>query len=104
MGGQLGIEYQFTGKCSGTFFPEFDKTKDLIVLVGFSNLGIGVAKHPLLGILSQESEDSLLLSTAFGNVVFSTRASSPWKGMVWKSKSKEQPRPRPRLPWHQTKD
>lgn len=80
MGGQLGIEDELSGKGSGTLFPEFDKTKDLIVLVGFSNLGIGVAKHPPIGILSQESEDSLLLSAAFGNVVFFDQGIFPVEG------------------------
>jgi hypothetical protein len=65
--GKLRIEYQFTfsEKSSVTFFPEFNKTKNLIVLVGFSNLGISASKQPLIGILSQESDDTLLPSAAF---------------------------------------
>ena len=65
IGGQLGIEDQLTGKRSGTFFPEFNKTKNLIVLIGFSNLGIGIAEYPLIGILSQKGKNSLLPSAAF---------------------------------------
>ena len=49
-------------------------------MIGFSNLGIGIAKHPLIGILSQESEDSLLSSAAFGNVVFFDQGIFPVEG------------------------
>jgi len=65
VGGELGVKDQLLRKGSRACFPKVDEAEDLVMLIAFSNLGIGVAKDAGVGILSQKRQDALLPSAAF---------------------------------------
>jgi hypothetical protein len=46
--------------------PEIDEAEDLLGLLAFTDIGIGVAEHLGIGVLRQEGEDAGLAVTALG--------------------------------------
>src|SRR4030042_4424315 len=70
IGRQLGVKDQFLRKFPRAFPPELDESKDLLILLVLSQLSIGIAENPLLGILGQESKNSFLPATPLRNIMF----------------------------------
>ena len=66
IGGQLGVKDQFLGKFPGSLLPELDESKDLLILLVLSQLSIGIAEHPFLGILGQEGQNPFLPAAPLG--------------------------------------
>ena len=46
-----------------------DEAENLIVLLFFSQLPVGVAKNSRIGVLGEKSQDSFLPPTSFGDVM-----------------------------------
>src|SRR4030067_1207066 len=59
-GRQPGVKDQFFWKLSRSLLPELDESKDLLILLVLSQLAIGIAENPLLGILGQKGQNSFL--------------------------------------------
>ena len=70
IGGDLGIEDEFLGASAGTLLPIVNKLEDLIVLFRFTQLPIGVAENPRIGIVGEKCQDTLLAAATFRDVVF----------------------------------
>jgi hypothetical protein len=69
IGRQPGVKDQFLRKFPRSLLPELDESKDLCILFVLSQLSIGIAENPLLGILSQESQNSFLAATPLGHIM-----------------------------------
>ena len=70
MGGQLRVEHQFLGQMPGPLLPECDEAQDLVVLLIFPQIAVGIAEHAGLRICRQKCQDPLLPPTPLGNIVF----------------------------------
>jgi hypothetical protein len=70
IGRELGIKDQFLRKFPCPFLPELDESKDLLILLALSQLSIGIAEDPLLGILGQESQNPLLTAAPLSEIMF----------------------------------
>ena len=69
IGGQLGIENQVPRRAAILALPEGDEAKDLLGLLALADVGIGVAEHLAIGVLSKEGEDAGLAAAALGEIV-----------------------------------
>ena len=49
--------------------PKLDELENLVVLLFFSQVGVGVAEEPLVAVLGQKRQNSLLAAASFGNVM-----------------------------------
>ena len=49
--------------------PERDEAEDLLGLLAFADVGVGIAKGPTLGILCKKDEDTGLAPAPRGDVV-----------------------------------
>src|SRR6266581_1176375 len=67
--GELRVKNAFVGYLTGALLPIGDELEHLVVLFGFLQLPIGVAKDPRVGIVRQESQPALLTTAALGNVM-----------------------------------
>ena len=57
------------GYLTGALLPIGDELEHLVVVFGFLQLPLGVAKDPCVGIVRQESQHALLTTAALGNVM-----------------------------------
>ncbi len=46
--------------------PEVNEAEDLVGLLAFTDIGVGIAEHLGVGILRQEGEDAGLAATSLG--------------------------------------
>src|SRR4030067_3263881 len=70
IGGQLGVKDQFLRTFPRSLLPELDESKNLLILLVLSQLSIGIAENPLLGILGQEGQNPLLTAAPLGEIMF----------------------------------
>lgn len=80
IGRELGIEDQLGRQLPRALFPELDEAQNLIVLIGLSNLSIGVAEDPAGGILGEEGQHTFLSSASLGDIVFFDESVLAMKG------------------------
>ena len=69
MGGQFGVKDKFFGKLARALLPKLDELENLVVLLFFPQVGVGIAEEPFLAVLGQERQNSLLAAASLGNVM-----------------------------------
>ena len=69
VGGQLRIEDQMPRQLAVLALPEVDEAEDLLGLLAFAEIGVGVAEGAAVGVLGEEGEDAGLGAAAAGDVV-----------------------------------
>jgi hypothetical protein len=70
VGGELRVKDKFLRQTAGPLLPILYKMKDLVILIFFPQVGIAATKDPCGGILGDKSEDALLTTAAFGDIMF----------------------------------
>ena len=69
IGRELGIENQFLRQLARALFPKLDEPEDLIVLLVFPQIAVGVTEESLLAVLGQKGQNPLLAAAALGYIV-----------------------------------
>src|SRR5260370_28538588 len=64
VGGELGVKDQMPGLLAMGFFPERDKAENLLGLLAFAQVRVGIAKGMSIGVLCEEGENALLPTRA----------------------------------------
>ena len=69
VGCELGIEDQMLRRSAVLALPERDEAEDLVGLLAFAEIGVGVAEDVAVGVLGEEGENAGLAAAALGEVV-----------------------------------
>src|SRR6266571_4904336 len=67
--GEFGVKNQFVWHMAGALLPIGDKLENLVILLLFTQLPIGIAKDTGVSIVSQKGQHPLLAAAAFGDVM-----------------------------------
>ena len=68
--GALRVKNEFVWDVAGPLLPIGDKLEHLVIVLLFTQVSIGVAKDPGVGIVRQKSQHPLLAAAALRDVVF----------------------------------